>query len=89
MGNIRIRKGCDLVSPLAPGLDLALHSLESTGAPARRAGAGPHRSTTRRHHPHADGGAPCYGKGGPMSSIVYVVGAVVIIGVLLKMLGVY
>jgi hypothetical protein len=29
------------------------------------------------------------GEGGSMSSIVYVVGAVVIIGVVLKMLGVY
>lgn len=40
-------------------------------------------------HPHAAGGVPYCEKGGPMSSIVYVVGAVVIIVFALKMLGVY
>jgi hypothetical protein len=44
--------------------------------------------TSRTHH-HAVGCTPAGGEGCPMSSIVYVVGAVVIIGFVLKMIGVY
>ena len=74
------------------------HSREQRGTRhggqlARRGSAaratGPLRSTTTEHHPHAEICEPVGREGAFMNSIVYVVGAVVIIGVVLKMLGVY
>ena len=79
---------CQCVGSPARGLDLALHTPGSTGGHGA-AGAG----ASSVHEPTApvtrEGCDPVGEEGGPMNSIVYLVGAVVIIGVALKMLGVY
>ena len=77
------------------GLDLALHipsGMRARGAAGIRPGAGRGRGTTC---PPPQGAittqraARQSEEGCPMSSIVYLVGAVVIIGFVLKMIGVY
>jgi hypothetical protein len=68
-------------------LDLALHTSGSTGGHGA-AGDGP-----LGHEPKVpitrEDCEPVGKEGGPMSSIVYIIGAVVIIGFVLKMVGVY
>ena len=46
-------------------------------------------STPTRIHHHTDSYEPVWREGCPMSSIVYLVGAVVIIVFVLKMIGIY
>jgi hypothetical protein len=56
------------------------------GARAREAR---HPSVTTSNHQHADGCEPFREEGCHMSSIIYLVGLVVVIGFVLKLMGIY